>query len=321
MSLERVDEEWVEETRMPDCYVQAHNKRLIPDTLEYGAIDIPAIQTLASRPMLLSTPESPQTASSLANGSPPAPRASQIFPLSPPNPYVAPQIPLLDDANLGDDSPDEDMPDISELLAQPLTGRSSKHEALVQPKIEGLKTGIKPPGSLPAPKTSTKRLSKPQHTATATKSKVVAGSELVSLNTRSPVPSAVAKGKRKADVLTSALPRNQLEQNSKRSKLNISQPTKHERFWQLDGNIIVNIDNTHFKLHRSRLAQQSEYFSDIFDRKDTLVGAGLEDIDGRPMYTVTGVGVKDFEVLLGALDEAMYVFLKPESTHSITNSI
>lgn len=91
----------------------------------------------------------------------------------------------------------------------------------------------------------------------------------------------------------------------KRSRLAVFHPTKNERFWHLDGNIIVNIDNIHFKLHRSRLAQVSEYFAELFDRKDGLVGAGLEEIDGRPVYTITGVSAEDFEIMLGALDDAM----------------
>jgi hypothetical protein len=93
----------------------------------------------------------------------------------------------------------------------------------------------------------------------------------------------------------------------KRSKPNSIQPRKHDKFWHLDGNIIINIENTHFKLHRSRLAEQSQYFADLFERKDGLTGMDVEEMDGRPVYTVTDVSVKDFEVLLTAMDNAMCV--------------
>lgn len=111
-----------------------------------------------------------------------------------------------------------------------------------------------------------------------------------------------SKGKRKAELFT---PQASPEPPVKRSKSNPIQPRRHENFWHLDGNIIINIKNTHFKLHRSRLAEQSQYFSDLFQRKDGLIGMDVEEMDGRPVYTVTHVSVKDFEVLLTALDNAM----------------
>lgn len=44
---------------------------------------------------------------------------------------------------------------------------------------------------------------------------------------------------------------------------------RSENFWHLDGSVVVQVQNTLFRLHRSRLTQQSEYF------------AALQNGDGR----------------------------------------
>lgn len=38
-----------------------------------------------------------------------------------------------------------------------------------------------------------------------------------------------------------------------------------------------------------------------------MIEVGLEDVDGHPLYIVEGVSEKDFETLLSAVDNAMYV--------------
>lgn len=91
-------------------------------------------------------------------------------------------------------------------------------------------------------------------------------------------------------------------------------PRKHDEFWYLDGNIIVQIEGTRFKLHRSRLTLQSEFFEELFDRKD---GPGEIDIrpeliDGHPLYVVSGVSADDFANMLHAMDNAItYCFETP----------
>ncbi len=52
---------------------------------------------------------------------------------------------------------------------------------------------------------------------------------------------------------------------------------RSENFWHLDGSVVVQVQNTLFRLHRSRLTQQSEYF------------AALQNGDGRCVVMVDDV--------------------------------
>ena len=109
-------------------------------------------------------------------------------------------------------------------------------------------------------------------------------------------------------------------------------------FWHLDGSVVVQIQNTLFRLHRSRLAQQSEFFADLFAADGRCVLWIMDDggpnversyggrskemfdpdiieerdiIDSCPVYQVKAVSVLDFERLLTALDAGMYVIFIP----------
>lgn len=42
---------------------------------------------------------------------------------------------------------------------------------------------------------------------------------------------------------------------------------KHPQLWALDGNVLLQMDSTRFKLHQSRLAVQSPWFDKFFQRK------------------------------------------------------
>ena len=94
--------------------------------------------------------------------------------------------------------------------------------------------------------------------------------------------------------------------------------TKHERFWLLDGNIMVQIGDIRFKLHRSRLASQSPWFEALFEKRaggDPKVDEGgpdldkivFEDEDGMDIIYLDSTEVKadDFTELLTAMDDAM----------------
>jgi hypothetical protein len=94
----------------------------------------------------------------------------------------------------------------------------------------------------------------------------------------------------------------------------------------LDGNILIQIGLTRFKLHRSRLASQSPWFEKLFERR-SLAGyperkktgeevdedsadindVRIEEAEGHDLYYLdsTGVVVKDFETLLTAMDDCM----------------
>ncbi|RDB16374.1 hypothetical protein Hypma_002880 [Hypsizygus marmoreus] len=104
--------------------------------------------------------------------------------------------------------------------------------------------------------------------------------------------------------------------------------TQHERFWAADGNALLQINTTRFKVHRSRLATNSQWFDKLFERRSGLRAikgidesdesdedeyirkiedVEIEDTDGHDLYLLdsTGVTVVDFEVLLSAMDDAI----------------
>lgn len=90
---------------------------------------------------------------------------------------------------------------------------------------------------------------------------------------------------------------------SKKAKTNtILDHQKHHKHWHADGNLIVELDDTFFRLHRSRLVEQSTLFS-------SLVGTNINDLGevvtlDEPWAVVS---ISDFEHLLDAMDDAMYV--------------
>jgi len=128
-----------------------------------------------------------------------------------------------------------------------------------------------------------------------------------------------SSGKRKNDA--------DLEASNKRLKSTLLQPafTKHPRFWIPDGNILIQIGSTRFKLHCSRLASQSCWFEQLFKRRldqQEVTQTGSQDSDSADINDIrieeasectlyyldsTGVLVKDFETLLVAMDDCMYV--------------
>lgn len=93
-------------------------------------------------------------------------------------------------------------------------------------------------------------------------------------------------------------------------------PSKHAEHWHTDGSVIIQLQDIAFRLHRSRLAQQSKFFAELFrgtkevvesDQDDLQVSAWREgQMDSQPLYVVKGVSPEDFAILLNALDNAMY---------------
>ncbi|KAF8224360.1 hypothetical protein L208DRAFT_1311998, partial [Tricholoma matsutake] len=106
---------------------------------------------------------------------------------------------------------------------------------------------------------------------------------------------------------------------------------KHLRFWALDGNILIQIGSTRFKLHRSHLTSQSPWFEKLFERwqgqmlemqmgvedHDDIADINdvmIEESDGCDLYYLdsTGMAVRDFETLWTAMDNSInYYFQDP----------
>ncbi|KAI0738006.1 hypothetical protein C8Q80DRAFT_1114211 [Daedaleopsis nitida] len=93
-------------------------------------------------------------------------------------------------------------------------------------------------------------------------------------------------------------------------------------FWHLDGSVVVQVRTTLFRLHRSRLAQQSEYFGALFREDEKYVVCACVEsanlsadekhvVDSCPVYVAKGVSVLDFERLLAALDAGVAYAIKP----------
>lgn len=83
---------------------------------------------------------------------------------------------------------------------------------------------------------------------------------------------------------------------------------KHETHWYLDGNIIVKIKNTQFRLHRSRLVRMSDWFHAKLEPgsmgHDTK---GISHVGNDVVVEVNenDVTAEDFEIILDAFDDAI----------------
>jgi len=83
---------------------------------------------------------------------------------------------------------------------------------------------------------------------------------------------------------------------------------RHEKHWYPDGNIIVRISSVQFRLFQGILARHSGWFRNAVFGKDKPDTA-QETYEGLPVHVLSGmVRLKDFETLLDALDNAVYVF-------------
>lgn len=81
--------------------------------------------------------------------------------------------------------------------------------------------------------------------------------------------------------------------------------TKHPSHWYLDGNVVIQIDNVRYKLHRSKLVQLSDWFRDYFEAGTR--SHQIFDPDEGEVIVIShdNVRAKDFNTFLDALDEAM----------------
>jgi hypothetical protein len=94
---------------------------------------------------------------------------------------------------------------------------------------------------------------------------------------------------------------------------NADSPDAHPDFWYPDGSVIIQVENTKFRLHRTKLQKQSAYFAAAFGEKEGQKRGGrayLEvEVDERnpndrhiPVYRVTETTANDFATLLTAIE-------------------
>ncbi|KLO17799.1 hypothetical protein SCHPADRAFT_925657 [Schizopora paradoxa] len=82
---------------------------------------------------------------------------------------------------------------------------------------------------------------------------------------------------------------------------------RHETHWYLDGSVVVHMQNTIFRLHRSALVRKSDFFARLFEEMGD--GARVEKMSGCPIVRVKG-DPEDFAILLDALDDAVGLLSK-----------
>ncbi len=80
--------------------------------------------------------------------------------------------------------------------------------------------------------------------------------------------------------------------------------SKCDAFWYKDGNVVVVVGNTAFKLYKARLSRYSIVLAGQFADE----GAGRPTMEGCPVYELAGLKVEDFKQFLEALETPMYVF-------------
>ncbi|KAJ7818971.1 hypothetical protein B0H14DRAFT_2837789 [Mycena olivaceomarginata] len=132
-----------------------------------------------------------------------------------------------------------------------------------------------------------------------------------------PSPSRVPT-KRKHTPSSSALPSDIGSPAAKRSKIvpPAAPAHKHAVHWVLDGNIVLQIQDVKFKLHKSHLVKHSPWFAGLFDGASVTGGDYVaRGEDGNiPMYILSlpELTAKDFARLLDVFDNAItYVHQDP----------
>ncbi|RDB17248.1 hypothetical protein Hypma_001978 [Hypsizygus marmoreus] len=120
--------------------------------------------------------------------------------------------------------------------------------------------------------------------------------------------------------------------------------TQHEKFWASDGNVVLQLDKTRFKVHRSRLTSQSIWFrklfehweksqaslkngdddpAGIFDDEDLadIADVRVDKKDGCYVYNLdtTGVKIIDFEAILTTMDNGIAYYYAPPTFRAVAS--
>lgn len=82
---------------------------------------------------------------------------------------------------------------------------------------------------------------------------------------------------------------------AKKRKSDEPETARRSEFWYEDGNVIIQIEDKHFKLYRGQLSGLSTFFADLLQDDGKPVRS---NIDGCPLYRVEGTTAGDFEMLL-----------------------
>ncbi|KAL1948030.1 hypothetical protein VTO73DRAFT_12105 [Trametes versicolor] len=91
--------------------------------------------------------------------------------------------------------------------------------------------------------------------------------------------------------------------------------------WYPDGNIILRVNDTLFRLHHSRLARYCQYFpQELMQPSESSAHGHQEMVDGCPVFTISTLNVKDLEVFLAYLESPVQLATNPPS-QAVASSI
>ena len=82
---------------------------------------------------------------------------------------------------------------------------------------------------------------------------------------------------------------------------------QHPTFWYFDGSVIIEVENTKFKLHQSMLEKRSAYFASLFQVSPKVELDEQRSNAHIPAYRISDTTVNDFAALLTLIEEPMYV--------------
>lgn len=85
--------------------------------------------------------------------------------------------------------------------------------------------------------------------------------------------------------------------------------THHPTFWDSYGDVIIQVEDTLFKLQGATLARQSEYFSKLLENNDDDERPKSKEVHDLPVHRISMTTVQDFEALLTAMDSAVLVYV------------
>ena len=78
----------------------------------------------------------------------------------------------------------------------------------------------------------------------------------------------------------------------------------HPDFWHPDGSVIIQVENTKFRLHQSMLQKNSAYFAAMFLKAEIEID---EQSPNLPVYRVFETTMGDFTMLLALIEEPLCV--------------
>ncbi|KAI9070277.1 hypothetical protein FKP32DRAFT_1586289 [Trametes sanguinea] len=245
--------------------------------------------------------------------------------------------------NSDSDSDSDSLPDVSQLIQQDRhrrQGRDAADNTAVEPKLEdddgagqalhdsagldvndGQSVGSSSTAPTTNPPTTSKSSRRPSKRASVPRKRAMdsdaAGEEMQAFASQPPPRSSKrARPSLQPPPATQPLPSTPVSSSkpaplssTKKKGAHRTGTTLRKRsanYWHLDGSVVVQVQDTLFRLHRSRLAQQSDFFAALFRNNDGSSDSPVlveeDTVDNCPVYVISGVSVLDFERLLTALD-------------------